>query len=229
MTSRGYPPDGTSGAEWLTLFSGAQDYPPDVKLFRAGQVPDDVFFIERGIVKLQCVDPRGGEQIVGLRGAGWLLGASLALLGQRAPASCVTVSRCDLRRVAAVTYLDLLAKRSDLSMHVHRMQAREILHSVRHIAEIGLQSARHRLEHVLRHLAGPADAQAPARVELPLKRCDIAALIAISAEHLSRILKQMRDEGIIEVRRGWIIIPDVKRLGPHPETSVASVMKMPAV
>ena len=32
------------------------------------------------------------------------------------------------------------------------------------------------------------------------------------AEHLSRVLKQLRQEGIIQWHNGWLVVPDVSRL-----------------
>ena len=42
---------------------------------------------------------------------------------------------------------------------------------------------------------------------------DLAGLVGISPEHLSRLLRQLADEGLICRSKGWIIVTDVRKLG----------------
>jgi CRP-like cAMP-binding protein len=50
------------------------------------------------------------------------------------------------------------------------------------------------------------------QLQLPLKHWELAELIAVTPEHLSRLLKKMQLEGIVQRDKGWIRIPDVRRL-----------------
>jgi CRP-like cAMP-binding protein len=50
------------------------------------------------------------------------------------------------------------------------------------------------------------------RVHLPLKRKEIAELIAITPEHLSRVLHEFSKEGYIDFRDGWIVVADPEAL-----------------
>ena len=45
-----------------------------------------------------------------------------------------------------------------------------------------------------------------------MKRWELASLIAVTPEHLSRLLRQLRDDGVIRVNNGTIVVPDVRRL-----------------
>jgi DNA-binding IclR family transcriptional regulator len=45
-------------------------------------------------------------------------------------------------------------------------------------------------------------------VRLPLSTGDIAGLVGIDHSHASRLLRTMRHEGLIDVSRGWIIVPN---------------------
>ena len=50
------------------------------------------------------------------------------------------------------------------------------------------------------------------KIRLPLKRWEIAQLIGIRPEHLSRVLQQIKQEGILREENGCMIVSDVRKL-----------------
>ena len=68
---------------WLPLLPSALLYPVGTVLMQQGGDPGDVFYVEEGLAKLVRTGPDGREQILGLRGAGWFLGAALVLVWVR--------------------------------------------------------------------------------------------------------------------------------------------------
>lgn len=209
------PRDGRTPASWLSLLPAPQLYPAGTVLVQQGCEPYEIFFVEDGLAKLVRIDAGGREQILGLRGAGWFLGAAFVMVRRSHPASAVALTSCTVRRVSQDAFLTLLAKHPDLSWHVHRMHSREVLSQFHHMSDLGAKTSRQRLERILRRLAtlsNPDGSGEEVRLLLPLKRWELASLIAVTPEHLSRLLKRLREEGIIRVQRGWIVIPEVRRL-----------------
>ena len=209
------PRDGRAPASWLSLLPAPQLYPAGTVLVQQGCEPYEIFFVENGLAKLVRIDAGGREQILGLRGAGWFLGAAFVMVRRSHPASAVALTSCTVRRVSQDAFLALLSKHPDLSWHVHRMHSREVLSQFHHMSDLGAKTSRQRLERVLRRLAtlsSPDGGGEEVRLLLPLKRWELASLIAVTPEHLSRVLKRLREEGIIRVQRGWIVIPEVRRL-----------------
>ena len=207
--------DGRGLESWLSLLPAGQLYPVGTVLVRQGCEPSDIFFIEEGLAKLVRIDGNGREQILGLRGPGWLLGAAFVLVGRSHPASVVAVTACTLRRLSREAFLEMMTEHPDLSWHVHRMHSREVLSQFHHMADLGVKTARQRLERVLGRLVAvttPGANGKEVRLLSPLKRWELASLIAVTPEHLSRLLKQLRNDGVIRVHKGWIVIPDMARL-----------------
>ena len=200
---------------WLTLLPSPLSYPVGTVLMEQGGDPGDVFYVEEGLAKLVRTGPDGREQILGLRGPGWFLGAALVLTFRAHPASAVAVTPCRLRRLTRQAFLDLMAKHEALSWHVHQMHSREVLSQFQQMADLGTATSRQRLERFLRRFtgAGPANGNGGGvRLTLPLKRWELASLLAVTPEHLSRLLRQLRDDGVIRVTNGTIVVPDVHRL-----------------
>ena len=209
------PRDERAPASWLSLLPAPQLYPAGTVLVQQGCEPYEIFFVEDGLAKLVRIDAGGREQILGLRGAGWFLGAAFVLIRRSHAASAVALTSCTVRRLSQDAFLALLAEHPDLSWHVHRMHSREVLSQFHHMSDLGAKTSRQRLERILRRLAtlsSPDGSGEEVRLLLPLKRWELASLIAVTPEHLSRLLKRLREEGIIRVQRGWIVIPEVRRL-----------------
>ena len=208
-------PGPAGGDAWLPLLPSALSYPVGTVLMEQGGDPGDVFYVEEGLAKIVRTGPHGREQILGLRGPGWFLGAALVLAFRAHPASAVAVTPCRLRRLTSEAFLDLMAKHEALSWHVHQMHSREVLSQFQQMADLGTATSRQRLERLLRRLTGAAPATGHGggvRLSLPLKRWELASLLAVTPEHLSRLLRRLRDDGIIRVADGAIVIPDVRRL-----------------
>ncbi len=200
---------------WLPSLPSALLYPVGTVLMQQGGDPGDVFYVEEGLAKLVRTGSDGREQILGLRGAGWILGAALVLVLRAHPASAVAVTPCRLRRLSRQVFLELMMKHEALSWHVHQMHSREVLSQFQQMADLGTATSRERLERILRRLTGTASSSGAGdgvRLSLPLKRWELASLIAVTPEHLSRLLRQLRDDGVIRINNGYIVIPDVRRL-----------------
>ena len=216
---------------WLSLMPAAQLYPAGTVLVQQGANPADVFFLEDGLAKLVRNVANGREQILGLRGRGWFLGVAFTMIGQSHPASAVAMTSCKVRRLSPDAFFELLRDCPALSWHVHYMHSREVLSQFHHMSDLGAANARQRLERLLRRLAATtacAGAKGELKLALPLKRWELASLIAIRPEHLSRLVKQLCDDGVIRVQKGWIVIPDVERLASDDTEGFTVLTTRPA-
>lgn len=192
-----------------------QVYPADTVLFEQGSFAQEVYFISDGLVKLHRVISAGKEFIVDLRFAGWLLGAPSIIVQEPNPVAAITLTKCRLSRLPAATFLDLIKNNSDFAWYVHRMQSREVLNEIARIVQLGCFSAQQKLEQLLWQLISalePENMHKQVQLQLRLKHSEISQLIAITPQHLSRVFKDMQNQGMIRQEKGWIIVPDPQRL-----------------
>lgn len=192
-----------------------QVYPAGIQLFQQSFPAQDVYFISRGLVKLVYVDHSGRELIFGMPSSNALLGATSAILQQRHPLTAVTLTRCDLQRLPADVFRQLLRTNTQLSWHVHRRHCYELYEEVTQMASLKCLSVQHRVEQFLLQLISAMDikeAQSEIRVHLPFKHWEIAELIAVTPEHFSRVLKRMEQQGTMRREKGRTIVVDYKKL-----------------
>ena len=190
-----------------------QTYPAGTELFGQGTPVRDVFWLDDGLVKLVHVKPDGGERILGLRFSPRPLGVALAVVKLPSPVSAVTVTRCQIRRISGHDLARAIAADERLSAVVHRAQSEEVLEQFQMLAELSASSSRDRLEHfLLRLVVALSITTANMRLQLPLKHYEIAQFIAVTPEHLSRLFRQLCDEGVIGFHKGWLTIKRLDRL-----------------
>jgi len=46
-------------------------------------------------------------------------------------------------------------------------------------------------------------------LRLPIKQCELARLLSVTPVYLSMMLRRLAEDGMLEARKGWIIIPDL--------------------
>jgi CRP/FNR family transcriptional regulator len=187
---------------------------PGTELLQQGTPADDVHLIHEGVVKLVWADSKGRQTIVGLRFRGNFLGTSAVITTDVCPTGVITVTRAVIERIPADRFVDRLHEDPELAWKVHQIQSRELYEQLNWLGELACCPARSRVANLLMRLAVSTDLNGlnNARVHLPLKRKEIAELIAITPEHLSRVLHEFSKEGYIDFRDGWIVVADPQAL-----------------
>lgn len=120
--------------------------------------------------------------------------------------------------VAAVpfaTFYDLFANFPRIAVALYWMAAREAAIYGEHIVDIGRRSAYERLAHLIIELlarlrtAGLAEELSYA---LPLTQELIADVLGLSAPHVSRMLRSMREEGLVIIEDHRLTVMDLESL-----------------
>jgi CRP-like cAMP-binding protein len=214
------PPPAESGWGPIISLAPAQQYPSGIELFKQGSPPRDVYLIEDGLAKLTYVEQNAREFLVGLRTSGWTVGAASVILNRTYAFSATTISACRLRRVSADAFLNLLNTNHEFVRYFHQVQSHELYDQVMQLARLKCLSARDKLEQLLSQLIpvlAPRAEENRVRVKLPLKHREVAELIGVTPEHLSRVLREMQNEGLVCREKGWINILDVRQLHRQSE------------
>jgi len=191
----------------------SQIYPPNSEVYHQDTPADAVFLIERGLVKLTWVEPDGHEVIVGLRRRHWLLGAQAVLLGSSFAFTVTTLIPCSLRSIASKDFLQLVNTDAEFNRQLLLIFSKEIYSHGMKAAVLGCIPAKERLTRFFCDLvheqwngSGAAEPHRPLKLQIPLKLKELAQLIAITPEHLSRLLKELEQQGIIMRDKGWLIL-----------------------
>ncbi len=168
-------------------------FPSGVELFRQNDPASQIYYIESGMVKLSCTVPSGKEMILGFRRRDWLLGVTQVCIEDEVyPATATTLTACAMRQIPAKTFMEMLTGDIELSVELNRMLSREIKGDTEKIIALGSMSAAERLIRLLREVVSSEDREElrnKGKLDLPLKSEELAELIAVTPQHLYRLLK----------------------------------------
>ena len=175
--------------EWKNLAGIAhrQLVPRRKSLANQDELRSTVVVIETGIVKLVRVESDGSEYIAGLRSNGWLIDAASLILNRPLPFAAETVTPCSVYRISRDIFMGLLESNRALMWDLAQLVCREIQAEREQQFEFRGGSAQGRLHRLISELSETRVEGDPLDL-LPLKRLEIAQLLSITPEHLSRLL-----------------------------------------
>ncbi|NIR43467.1 MAG: Crp/Fnr family transcriptional regulator [Gammaproteobacteria bacterium] len=180
-------------------------------LFREGTPGERLHVLREGYVKLMTGSADGHEQVLGLAARNRLLGFE-TLYEPRYPytGQAVThVMTCSIRRADMVRVLEMNPSVS------HRMLAymnEELERARTLIRDLGLKDASGRIASFLLSLITPRD-ERPVRVSVPLSREEIAQMLGLATETVSRTLSEMARKGLIERHSPTdIVLTEIERI-----------------
>jgi CRP-like cAMP-binding protein len=201
--------------KWIAQISPFREFPPSTTLFLQGNSPREVFYIEHGLVKLIRMSENGQELAIGLPSKGSLLGAASLIVQEPYPFTAVTVTPCALSRIPADLFLRLAKTDEQFCWYLHEVHSIEVHRQASQLAALRYLSARQRFERLLLEFLSSIptyEKQISMKIRLPLKHWEIAQLIGVRPEHLSRVLQQIKQEGILHEEDGCMVVSDVRKL-----------------
>jgi len=179
-------------------------------LYRRGAPADSVFCLIEGSVQLVALDADGRERALELFGTNDLFGEVNLLLRRDhqhwAQANLMTRAI----RIPRANFLDALERDPALSHRVMLEVSRRADRLMERICCNATPRGVLRVVHYLSNLI--EDSRNVQTVALPATKRTVASLLNLTHESFSRLLRQLSDDGLIEVHGRWVHIPDVRRL-----------------
>jgi CRP-like cAMP-binding protein len=184
-------------------------------LFSQGDPAHAFFVLQSGAVKLYRVSADGQEKVMRLISPGQSFAESVMFMDEpRYPVHCTGIESGALISIECRVFVELLKESFDTSRAVMAKMAQRIQAHWDEIEALTLQNSRYRVVHYLLTLI-PAGGRGAVTVTLPARKIVIAAQLAVTPETLSRTLRTLSDEELIEVHEDVVHIPDVGRLQKH--------------
>lgn len=185
-------------------------YTPKQILFREGDPSTHLYILRSGQVKLTTALDDGREQILRLGVCGHLLGFESMHHDtyDYSVEALTTVETCSIRQK---DMLQVISENPAVCRHIARTLTSELEQAEAMIRDLGLKRAAERVASFLLSLV-PTHGDVSGNLPLCLKRHDIAELLGITTETVSRVMSRLQREAVIIAPRGSIRILDLDRL-----------------
>lgn len=207
---------GLSPPELARLAEGAVRRPlrRGEMLFRQGEPSTGVHAVVHGRIALIVRGARGQERVSDIIGPGRSFGEAILFLEKPYIVSAKALGDALVLHVAKETVFAELERNPRFARRVIAALSAKLEATVRELESYALGSASHRFTAWLLRSARAGDS-GTAQLTLPASKKAIASKLNLSAEHLSRILRELAGEGLIEVAGRTVRIPDREKLSRH--------------
>lgn len=193
-------------AELATLTEKAvtRQYQRHTIIINEGDNSDSLYIINSGRVKIILGDEEGKEVILNTQGEGEYFG-ELALLDP-APrsASVMTTEKCSLTMISKTDFDDFLEKHPEANLKIMRNIIKRLRLLSEDVKSLALMDVYGRVARVLLQLS--KDVEGSLVVEDGLTQQDIASRVGASREMVSRVLKDLKTGGYIDIKDRVITI-----------------------
>jgi CRP-like cAMP-binding protein len=174
---------------------------------------NDVFFIVSGAVRVKLQSSSGREVLLREINAGDFFGELAAIDNEPRSAGIIAVTDVTVARMPSSVFRTAIHSHPDVCDQLLALLASQIRMLANRVNEFTTLDARHRIYAELLRLSRP-ETERPGRavVSPPPVHSEIAARVSIRREAVTREFKSLERAGLIERRRGALVLIDTNRL-----------------
>jgi len=184
------------------------------EMIHEGQRNASAFVLSKGWACSYKILPDGERQIVDFQIPGDFLGLR-SILFRTADHSVEAMTRVEASEVLSSDLFDAFEKAPRLATAVLWAASRDEAMVVEHLVNLGRRDAEERMAHFLLELSarlklvGSGDHTG---FDCPLTQYHLADALGLSAVHVNRVLRQLREKGLVTFQKGRVVFDDFRGL-----------------
>ncbi|UCE41626.1 MAG: Crp/Fnr family transcriptional regulator [Candidatus Aminicenantes bacterium] len=178
-------------------------------LFSVHDKAEGFYFVESGEIRVFKMDEQGREVEVVRLSSGDFLGEAIVFVSSVYPVFAQAVMDSDVLFFAKTRIHQEITQNPGIALYFVDLLARKCVVLSSKIESLGLRTVRQRL---IQYLLSRCSGEQQCLVELKVKKGELAKILGTISETLSRNLKHMQDEGLIEVEGNKVMIKNCTAL-----------------
>jgi len=190
--------------ETLARHTHTRSYGKNTIIISEGDLSDALYLVDEGKVKIYISDEDGREMLLNILEGGDYFG-ELSLIDQSPrSASAMTMTDTRLSMIAARDFRTVLGENPEIALKLITELAGRMRNLTQTVRRLALLDVYGRVTTTLLSLATEVDGTR--RVEPKLTQQEIANMVGASREMVSRILKDLKTGGYLEIGKDAIVI-----------------------
>lgn len=181
-------------------------------IFNEGSNPLGLYCINQGKIKLYRYASDGKEQIVRIAKPGDFIGYSSLLSDRKYPVTAAALEDCIVCLIPKQVLINLYKNNSRFADNLIKMLSANLDETFGKMADLAYKPVRGRIAEALLFLNAFYKDEKNKKGIISLTREDLASFVGTVKETTIRILKEFKDEGLIETDKSNIIVRNVDGL-----------------
>jgi CRP-like cAMP-binding protein/CheY-like chemotaxis protein len=180
-------------------------------IYSQGSEPLKLYFLQKGRVKIYKIHPDGKELITEICTEGDFFGYNALIENTNYVESAEFLEDSEVIAIPKDEFMDLLFKNQNISFQFIKMLANNITEKEKFLLNTTYNSLRKRVAETLANIAPKFDT-GKGEIKLEISREDLASLVGTATESLIRTLSDFKEEKLIDIIKGKIIIRDLNKV-----------------
>ena len=193
------------------------DYPKKIYIYKGGQRPRAVYVVMSGKVKVSLTNEDGKELIVSIHGPGEYFGYTAMLQDLNYKDDAQVLEDAKLLLVSREDFLQLVTTDLEVARTFIKIMTHNISEKENDLLNLAYNSLRRKVAYgLIQHMEKFNYEKVDGFSVLSLSRENLAQTIGVATESLIRTLGDFKDESLIDIKSGKVIILDEARLRNLP-------------
>ena len=198
-------------AQTLADMAVQRIFPARTYLCFEGDASTHIYFVERGLIRIDRVTDTGRNVLFELATPGDLIGELGVVDGSPRSASVSTVEDSSVMLIRAAEFMELMSEAPELSIAVLQRVINRMRALSDQLVEVTAQSAASRVAARLMNLIEYAGhSRAPFEMPLPITQEELGQWAGLSREGVVKGLAELRNGGALDTGRRRIIVHDLE-------------------
>jgi CRP/FNR family cyclic AMP-dependent transcriptional regulator len=197
-----------------------RNIPRHTVVLNAGDSTDNIYFVLSGALKVQVSDEDGREVILSKLGPGELFGEMGVLDDHPRSATVLAVEPSEVVVMGKADFKQCLVDNPDVSLFIMRNLTKRLRMADRNIESLALLDVYGRVARLL--LESSETVNGRKVVTKKITKQDIGKMIGASREMVSRVMRDLTAQGLIEERDGQLILLDPEAFRRHGDMDAAT-------
>lgn len=183
-------------------------YPNKTTIIHEGDKCETLYYIISGSVSVVLEDEDGREAIITYLNPGDFFGEMGLFEHHEARSACVrTKTECDIAEISYPNFSAYTRAHPEILYTIGQQMAHRLRNTTKRVADLSFLDVTGRVASTLLELSKQPDAMThPAGMQIKITRQELGRIVNCSREMAGRVLKDLEDQGLIEVHGKTIVV-----------------------
>jgi len=184
-------------------------------LFQAGDTGNGCYVLNQGLLKVVISSTHGGVRILAILGPGTVAGELSVIDGKPRSASVFAIKDCELSFISQAAFEKCARQHPEIYRYLVLVLAGRLRETSEAVAADSFLTVKSRLARALLVLAkfvGDEEAHGRIVIRHKISQSDLAAMVGVARENLSRALSDWRERKLVTRSMGYYCLNDIAAL-----------------